>query len=397
MAEFRMPGLGADMEAGTLVEWRVKPGDRVRRRDVIAVVETEKAAIEIEVYEDGIIEKLLVEPGEKVPVGTVMAIIRSEAGAEAPPPIAPETASRPTPEKKAAKEPPDIRAPASARGVKASPYARRLAAERGIDLGAVKGTGLEGAIRAADIQRAAPSPAAAEKPGAAPAGEKPVEGPQAAMRRAIAAAMTRSKREIPHAYFQTRIDMQRTLDWLAAENLKRGIQDRLLPVIPLIRAVALALAEVPELNGFWVEGRHRIAKAIHIGFGIHLRQGGLIAPALLDTTQKGVDELMTDLRDLITRARSGGLRSSEMTEATITITNLGERGVETVFGIIYPPQVALVGFGRIMDQPWCENGMLGIRPILTATLSADHRAVDGHRCARFLDVLDRRLQEPSTL
>jgi pyruvate dehydrogenase E2 component (dihydrolipoamide acetyltransferase) len=217
------------------------------------------------------------------------------------------------------------------------------------------------------------------------------------MRRAIAAAMARSKREIPHAYFQTRIDMQRTLDWLAAENLKRPIQNRILPVVPLIRAVSLALEEVPELNGFWVEGRHRIAEAIHIGFVINLRQGGLIAPALLNTAQKGVDELMAGLRDLITRARSGGLRSSEMTEATITITNLGERGVETVFGIIYPPQVALVGFGKITDQPWCENGMLGIRPILTATLSADHRAVDGHRCALFLDALNRRLQEPSTL
>lgn len=379
MAEFRMPSLGSDMESGTLLEWRVKPGDRVRRRDVIAVVETEKAAIEIEVYEDGIVERLLVQPGQKVPVGTVMAIIRTEAGAGAPGPDAPEPTSLPTP---------GIQPSTVTRRVKASPYARRLAAERGVDLDTVKGTAPGGAVRAADIQRAAPPPAV---------GEKPADGPQAAMRRAIAAAMTRSKREIPHAYFQTRVDMRRTLDWLAAENLRRSIQDRVLPVVPLIRAVSLALGEVPELNGFWVEGRHRIAEAIHIGFVINLRQGGLIAPALLNTEQKGVAELMADLRDLITRARSGGLRSSEMTEATITITNLGERGVETVFGIIYPPQVALVGFGRITEQPWCENGMLGIRPILTATLSADHRAVDGHRGALFLDALNRRLQEPSTL
>ncbi len=397
MAEFRMPSLGSDMEAGTLLEWRVKPGDRVRRRDVIAVVETEKAAIEIEVYADGIVERLLVQPGEKVPVGTVMAIIRTEAEPDTPRPTASEPVSPPAPAKAATPEPMEIQFPAADRRIKASPYARRLAAHRGIDLGAVQGTGPGGAISAADIQRAVPSAPAEEKSRPVPAGDKPAEGPHSAMRRAIAAAMARSKREIPHAYFQTRIDMQRTLDWLAAENLKRPIQNRILPVVPLIRAVSLALEEVPELNGFWVEGRHRIAEAIHIGFVINLRQGGLIAPALLNTAQKGVDELMAGLRDLITRARSGGLRSSEMTEATITITNLGERGVETVFGIIYPPQVALVGFGKITDQPWCENGMLGIRPILTATLSADHRAVDGHRCALFLDALNRRLQEPSTL
>jgi pyruvate dehydrogenase E2 component (dihydrolipoamide acetyltransferase) len=217
------------------------------------------------------------------------------------------------------------------------------------------------------------------------------------MRRAIAAAMARSKREIPHYYLQTRIDMRRTLGWLAAENLRRPLEERNLPVVPLIRAVVLALGEVPELNGFWIDGSHRIAEAIHLGFVINLRQGGLIAPALLNAEEKRLDELMADLRDLITRARSGGLRSSEMTDATITVTSLGDLGVETVFGIIYPPQVALVGFGKIIDQPWCENGMIGVRPILTATLSADHRATDGHRGGLFLDALGRRLQEPSKL
>ena len=404
MGEFRMPSLGSDMQAGTLVEWRVKPGDRVKRRDVIAVVDTDKAAIEIEVYEDGIIETLLVQPGQKVAVGTIMAIIRTEAAPKAVP-------------SEKAKSPPPI-STADIKRVKASPYARKLAAERAVDLGTLKGTGPDGAISAADVDRAtttSPLPpiekalppsveekigvaAPKEAPSPAPVAEKPaVKDYQTAMRRAIAAAMARSKREIPHYYLQTRIDMSAPLRWLESENLKRPIKERILPVVPLIKAVALALADVPELNGYWIDDRHQISEAIHTGFVISLRQGGLIAPAILNADEKGPDELMAALRDLIMRARSGGLRSSEMTDATVTITNLGDLGVETVYGVIYPPQVALVGFGKIMAQPWAENGMLGVRPVLTATLAADHRATDGHRGAQFLDALNRHLQEPSTL
>ncbi len=217
------------------------------------------------------------------------------------------------------------------------------------------------------------------------------------MRRAIAAAMARSNREIPHYYLQMRIDMSRTLRWLESENLKRPIQERILSVVPLIKAVALALGDVPELNGYWIDDRHQPQEAINIGFAISLRQGGLITPALLQVDLKNLDELMGALRDLITRTRAGRLRSSEMTDATITVTSLGDLGVETVYGVIYPPQVALVGFGKVMEQPWAESGMLAVRPVLTATLAADHRATDGRRGAQFLDALNRYLQEPSKL
>jgi len=172
------------------------------------------------------------------------------------------------------------------------------------------------------------------------------------MRRAIAAAMARSNREIPHYYLQMRIDMSRMLRWLEAENLKRPIKERILSVVPLIKAVAMALGDVPELNGYWIDDRHQPQEAINIGFAISLRQGGLITPALLQVDLKNLDELMEALRDLITRTRAGRLRSSEMTDATITVTSLGDLGVETVYGVIYPPQVALVGFGKIMEQPW---------------------------------------------
>jgi pyruvate dehydrogenase E2 component (dihydrolipoamide acetyltransferase) len=433
MADFYMPSLGSDMVAGTLVEWRVKPGDHVRHGDIIAVVDTDKAAIEIEVFEDGVVEQLLVEPGQKVPVGTVMAIIRTEttvAPAEAIRAVA--GAAQRVPVKEAIEVSAGFEVPrpaeaailaqplveARAERIKVSPYARRLAAEHSVDLSALRGTGPDGAIGAKDVERAMamgkleiPKAAPAlpigegvpvvpteQLPPAPPLAEKPaVTDYQAGMRRAIAAAMARSNREIPHYYLQMRMDMTRTLRWLEAENLKRSIKERILSVVPLIKAVALALGDVPELNGYWIDDRHQPQESINIGFAISLRQGGLITPAIFQADLKNLDELMDALRDLITRTRTGRLRGSEMTDATITVTSLGDLGVETVYGVIYPPQVALVGFGKVMEQPWAENGMLAVRPVLTATLAADHRATDGRRGAQFLDALNRYLQEPAKL
>jgi pyruvate dehydrogenase E2 component (dihydrolipoamide acetyltransferase) len=217
------------------------------------------------------------------------------------------------------------------------------------------------------------------------------------MRRAIAAAMARSKREIPHYYLAAPVDMRRALGWLAEENRRRPVEERLLPAAPLLKAVALALRQVPELNGFWLDGAFQPSAAVHLGVAIAIRGGGLIAPALHDADRKSVGELMAGLRDLVQRARAGTLRSSEASDPTVTVTNLGDQGVETVFGVIYPPQVALVGLGRIVDRPWAEGGLLGVRPVLTATLAADHRASDGHRGGLFLAALDRLLQEPEKL
>jgi len=397
------------MQEGILVEWRVKPGDRVKRRDVIAVVETDKAAIEIEVFEDGIVREILVPPGRKVPVGTVLAVIQTEDGQGAVSskeekfPVAGVSPAETGIEGKVLLEADALPVPASATStqrIKASPYARRLAGERTIDLSCLKGTGPGGIINATDVETAAATVKTTplSQPHNSSATEKPaVRDYPAAMRRAIATAMARSNREIPHYYLQTRIDMSRILRWLESENLKRSIKERILPVVPLIKAVALALGDVPELNGYWLEDRHQPQEAINIGFAIALRQGGLITPAILNADLKNLDELMASLRDLITRARSRGLRSSEMTEATVTVTSLGDLGVETLYGVIYPPQVGLIGFGKIMEQPWAESGMLTVRPVLMATLAADHRATDGRRGAQFLDALNRHLQEPLTL
>lgn len=425
MSEYRMPSLGADMESAVLVEWHVKVGDHVKRGDVVAEVETDKGVIEIEVFEDGVIDQIMVQPSEeRVSVGTVLAMLRSQEGAPA---MAAERAQIPvvaaTPLPAAAMPlPPTVTvAPVAERRIRVSPLARKMAAELGVDLNVVQGSGPNGAIERADVEQAARGAAAAKatpvaaKPAPVEAAPPPVEEPApkvaepaavekpvavdtyAAMRRAIANAMARSNREIPHYYLQTRIDMSRAMRWLEAENLKRPIKQRLLPAVVLLKAVARALGVVPALNGYWRNDQHEPQEAVHIAFAIALRQGGLITPAIHNVDLKTLDELMEALHDLIARTRTGGLRGSELTDGTITVTSLGDMGVEAVQGVIYPPQVALVGFGKITDQAWVENGMIGIRPVMMASLAGDHRATDGRQGAEFLDALNRCLQEVEKL
>ena len=383
--------LGADMEAGTLVEWTKHPGDAVHRGDIIAVVDTQKGAIEVEVFEDGILDQIVVLPGAKVPVGAVLAQIRGTGPQVAPPsgpsaapvqPLAPAGAVPAAP----------VTAPVPGRA-RVSPIARKLAADLGVDLAHVTGTGAQGAITREDVEHAAA--AAAKQPSARAAASPADRG--AAMRSAIASAMAKSKREIPHYYLSATIDMSAALAWLRAGNEKRPVTERLLPAVLLIKAVALALRDVPELNGTWVDGAFRKGAGIHVGCAISLRGGGLVAPALHDADRSALPALMRSFQDLVARARAGQLRSSELADPTITLTNLGEQGVESTFGIIYPPQVALVGFGRISNRPWAAGERIEARPLVTATLSADHRATDGHRGGTFLTAIDRWLQNPENL
>ncbi|MCX5739947.1 MAG: 2-oxo acid dehydrogenase subunit E2, partial [Proteobacteria bacterium] len=288
-----------------------------------------------------------------------------------------------------------VEAAPATRRVHATPLARRIAQSLGVDVAAVEGTGPGGAVTRADVERIASPPRAAVAP-AAPA-PQPADLRAARARQAMAAAMARSKREIPHYYLTTRIDLSRALGWLATENARRAVADRLLPAVLLLRAVALAAREVPEMNGFFVDGALRPAACVHLGVGVSLRQGGLVAPTLRDADTKDVTVVMRELSDLVARTRTGVLRSSELGDATLTVTNLGDQGAESVHGVIYPPQVALVGFGRIAEQPWAHEGVLGVRPVVVATLAADHRASDGHRGSRFLAALDRLLQAPEKL
>ena len=393
-----MPSLGADMEAGTLVEWLKRPGDAVARGDIIAVVETQKGAIEIEIFDRGTVSELLVEEGTTVPVGTPLATIDGGALVDAPrtdaESVSAEPAAAPVGIAPEAPAPPPVPVAASG-GLRASPAARRLAAELRIDLTALTGSGPGGAIVRADVERAETgTPKVATAKPAKPAAKGLDMGE---MRKAIAAAMARSKREIPHYYVNTTIDLTAAQDRLAAANAERPPAGRLLIAAPLLKATALALRKFPELNGSFEDGAARPSAAIHCGMAIALRGGGLIAPAIRDTDRQSLDGLMAALRDLVKRARSGGLRSSELSEPTITVTSLGERGVEALFGVIYPPQVAIVGFGAPRQGPWAIEGQVIARSLITVSLSADHRVSDGHRGALFLAEIDRLLQEPDAL
>jgi pyruvate dehydrogenase E2 component (dihydrolipoamide acetyltransferase) len=270
-------------------------------------------------------------------------------------------------------------------GIHASPVARKLAQQRGIDLATIKGTGPDGSIVLHDVEQAAGPPA-----------HRGLDLDR--MRQAIAAAMARSKREIPHYYLATDIDMTKSLAWLQTVNAGRTPGERLLPVVLTLKAVALTARKYPNFNGFYDSaGGFAPASGVHLGVAIAIRGGGLAAPAIHDCDRLGLDELMVKLRDLAARTREGQLRSSEMSDATLTVSSLGERGVESLYGVIYPPQVAIVGFGRIALKATVAEGQLVARNIVSATIAGDHRVSDGHLGSRFLQEIGARLQDAEKL
>jgi len=357
MYEFKMPALGAEMTEGTLLEWNYKEGDQVKAHDIIAVIDTDKAAIEAETFRGGVIEKFLVEPGEKVKVGTVLALIR-EGEEEAIPA-----------EEKMEKQPVISRP----QKVKISPLARKLAEERNVDIREIQGTGPGGSIVEADIQKASST-----KPA--------VRDHALSMKKVIAAAMAKSKREIPHYYLSNEIDLNKALSWLEKYNSEHSVTERILYAALLVKAVAKALKKHPEFNGFFIDDEFKPGDSVHMGFAISLRGGGLIAPALLNADSLSLVDIMKNLTDLVARARTGKLRDKEISDSTITITNLGEFGVDSVLGVIYPPQVALIGFGKITSN----------NTIITS-LSADHRVSNGLSGSRLLTTISQILQEPDKM
>ncbi len=396
-----MPSLGADMESAKVSEWLIAPGDAVERNQIVLVIETTKGAIDVEIFEDGVIDELLVPEGVELAVGEPLALYhrpgepaatRSEGGApgRAEPLSArsgPVTGDRPAHAIIA-----ETVRPGSVRS-RISPLARRRATELGVDTGGLSGSGPGGAIVLLDVERAAA--ASREEVRAAAAAES--DEPVAEMRRAIAAAMTRSKREAPHYYLGSEICLARAMAWLEQENARRPVEARLIPAALLYRAVVLALGAVPELNGCWGEGGADLRHEIHLGVVVSLKKHGLVVPAVLNAETRPLDALMGALQDVSGRARTGRLRASELSSATFSVTNLGERGVDFVIPVIYPPQLAIVGFGRIRDRVVAEGGAIAIRPTVMATLAGDHRASDGYHGARFLNELDKRLQAPMEL
>jgi pyruvate dehydrogenase E2 component (dihydrolipoamide acetyltransferase) len=368
------------MAAGTLVEWRVQPGSAVKRGDVVALVETENGVIDIESYVDGTVESLVVAPHTRVPVGTVLALFTGApevAAMPAPTPVALTPAAAAT-----AASPEAATAPAARSRI--SPAARARAAALGLDLSALKATGPDGVVALRDVEAAAQAPA-------------PQASPGAGMRRAIAASMSRSKREIPHYYLQLGMDLGPTLQWLEAHNAAVPVPERLLLAALQIKAVARAAAQKPGFSGWFEQDRFAPAPAVNVGMAIALRGGGLVAPAISAADSKRLPVVMQELQDLVARVRRGHLRSTELSSATITITSLGDEGVDTLWPIIHPPQVAIVGFGSPLNRPWVVDQQVLPRPVMNISLAADHRVSDGRQGAQFLARVRDLLAKPAEL
>jgi len=422
MGEFTMPSLGADMDEGTLLQWLVKPGDAVHKGDVIAVVDTAKSAIDVEVFEDGVVAQLLVDPGTVVPVGTPLARIE-KAGEEAelaqpvvadrpvapapvlPPPIrhllhqyglqpadVPGTGTNgqitrkdvlaAAGESSAAPAVPAAPArPALApQRPRITPRARRLARQRGIDVTALTAT--HDVVTGAAVE-AAPTPAA------------PVDR-TAAMRAATAALMARAAREIPHYYVVSTVDMTDALDWLRERNAGVKPRDRVLPAALFLRAAVVAATKVPELNGHWDE-HFQPARGVDLGVAVATRSGGLVTPRIVAAQDLDLAALMSTLADLVKRAKAGRLKASELQPGSLTVSSLSDGGPDALYGVIYPPQVALLGVGSVAPRPWVFDGELAVRSTVTVTLAADHRATDGRTGARFLDEFAHAVTHPEEL
>jgi pyruvate dehydrogenase E2 component (dihydrolipoamide acetyltransferase) len=455
ISEVVMPQMGADMKEGTVLKWLKSEGQEVQRGEIIAEIETDKANVEIEAFESGVFRKVLVPEGDTVDVGTVIALIAapeddissyqpsSGGGAKAssqpqletgrPPATAPrETPSSAAPAPSSA--PTGAEAPAApayrapepaplptitragtlAPGVygarhRASPVARRLAQERGIDLSRITGTGPDGRIVRRDVEAAAARPQAAAAPAATPAARAaaptsagpalPAPGtvidvPLNRIRQTIARRMAQSKREAPHYYLTIDIDMTEAVRMRAQINSALGEGAHVSINDLLILAVTRTLQRHPRFNSWWMEDHVQIHGRINIGMAIAL-DDGLIAPAILDCQAKPLTQIAADARSLAERARSGAaLSAEEYSAGTFTISNLGAYGVDTLVAIINPPQTAILGVGRVADRPVVEGGEIKVRSLMTVALSADHRATDGAEGARFLQTLKQLLEAP---
>ena len=387
--DFRLPSLGADMESAILTEWLKKPGEPIRRGEALAVVETTKGLIDIESFEEGTVVELMVRPGATVPVGAVLARIEGESAESARPatPAAgvpgaalPQAGGEPITPAPPGISPAEISLTTTTRRP-ISPAARRRADELGIPLAALERAS-PGVIHLADVEKLA-------------ARELPDR--RSAMRTSIGTAMARSKREIPHYYLGHAVDFGAARAWLQNYNSQVPIAERLIEGVLLLKAVAMTASQFAGFNGYFRDGRFEPATAVHVGTAIALRGGGLVAPALLDANHKDLATLMREFSDLVTRVRSGHLRSGEFAAATITVTSLGGDGADILYPIINPPQVAIVGAGAIAERPWIYNGSVVVRPVLTLSLAGDHRVTDGRAGSHFIRAISGLLATPESL
>jgi pyruvate dehydrogenase E2 component (dihydrolipoamide acetyltransferase) len=354
-----MPSLGADMDQGKLMQWKIMPGELVKKGQTIAIIETTKSTVEIESFREGKVLELLAHEGEDIPVGSAIAVFEVQGQHV---------------------EIPQVRRP------QISPAAKKLALEHGLDLNQIKGTAKEAQVELKDVELYLKQRSKVTAPVAAGSN----------LRQAIARAMTRSKKEIPHYYLKQRISLDPLIHWLDEENQRLKTEERLMLPVVLMKAIILALKQCPEMNGHYVNGVYEKSTSIHLGVAVALKGGGVLVPAIMDAQDMSLQELNRSFQELLVRARKGHLKNRELTEGTITITNVGDLGTDEVFGIIFPPQVALVGLGRVQKTAVVDDGVFGERFVIDLTLSADHRVSDGLTGASFIGQIEKKLLNPAS-
>ena len=399
-----MPQMGYDMQEGRVVKWLKKEGEEIARGEDVAEIETDKAVIPVPATEGGVLRKVLVDEGSTVPVGQVIAVMTAPEE-ELPADLAALSAAQPSAEAAPAPaetKPSPTPAPAtSTTEVRATPLARRLASEKGVDLTKVTGTGPRGRITEKDVLAAAESQASAAPAAAAPASEA---APQiielSRMRQAIARLTTRSKQEAPHFYVTSEVNMGAAMtlrgDLNAAlqnENVRVSVNDL------IVKACALTLAQprFANFNASFQGDKLEVHPHVNIGIAIDLEDRGLIIPGLLNCESKSLADIARGSRDLVERAKADKLRADEYTSTTFTVSNLGMFDVDSFIAIIYPPNSAVLALGRVKDRPIVQDGQVVVGKMMNATISTDHRVADGAGAARFLGEVKRLLEHPVQL
>ena len=414
ISEVTMPSMGADMTEGTIVKWLKAEGDQVGRGDKLAEVETDKTVVEMEAYAEGLLRKIVVSEGSLVQVGAIIAFIgdadddipevaaaapAAEAAPEAPAGT-PAPAPTPTPEpvQQAALAP--VAVPASQGGrIKASPIARKIAEEKGVDIAAITGTGPGGRITKSDVENFTPSPGFAVSGGRSPVVLDGSDTPLSSMRQAIARVTVRSKTEAPHYYVTHEIDMSAAMTFrrqlneaLAEEGDRVSVNDLIL------MALTKALIKYPKWNSFFDGDKLIGHPSINLGVAIALDEG-LIVPAVIDIQNMSLVEISRAVRDLGKRARGdgGNLTQAELTQGTFGTSNLGMFGTDTFSAIIVPPNAGIVAVGTVKEKPVVHDGKVVVASMMNATISADHRVGDGAEAAVFLGEFQKNLENPARL
>lgn len=354
-----MPSLGADMDEGKLMEWKIKVGDRVKKNQVIATVETTKSVVDVESFREGDVKTLVAKEGDVIQVGKAIAVLDILGD--------------------------EILDLDKAQRLKISPVAKKMAEDHQLDLSVLKGSGAGGEITLKDVE----AKISAKE-------QKIFSGIN--LRQAIALIMSRSKKEIPHYYLKKRINLDSLMNWLDESNKNLTPTERLLLPTLLMRAVTVALKKFPEMNGYFKEGKFEVSSMVNLGIAFSIKEGGVMVPAILNAGQMGLADLNKAIQNLALRTKERSLTSRELSEGTITVTNVGDLGSDEVYGIIFPPQVSIVGIGRVRKEAIVDSqNQLRSGFVVDFTLSADHRVSDGLLGARFLAEIDKVVNNPLSL